>query len=638
MVHFYEDFLTAYDYELREMRGVYYTPEPVVSYIVRSIDRLLRDRFGLVDGLANTEVMKGSDGQPDTPRVLILDPAAGTGTFLREVVSIIRETVHGKGLGGAWDGYVRDHLLPRLYGFELLMAPYAICHLKLALEIAGPEAGFSMPEGERLNVYLTNTLEEAHESASGPLFAHEIAREAGSADAVKRDKPVMVVLGNPPYSGHSANKGPWIRGLLRGKDGGEQTGSYFEVNGEPLGERNPKWLNDDYVKFIRFAQRRIERTGEGVLGFVTNHSYLDNPTFRGMRQSLMDTFDEIFLLDLHGNSNKMEKTPEGNKDENVFDIRQGVAIGIFVKGSGNRAGPARVFHADLWGERESGPEGGKYGWLAANDIDSTTWDELAPKAPRYLFIPRDEVLAEEYEAGWSIPEIFPVNSVGIVTAKDKLAIQLTRNRMQEVAAALPSLSEEEVRVRFNLGQRISDSTIRQAQVDIRSHPEADKHLTSVLYRPFDIKWTYYTGQTDGFICRPRSQVMRHMLAGPNLSLIASRQASVDDAYSHVLVSRSIVDARCVYTSRGIILQCPLYVYSQTAQKQFDTPVRPNLNDRFTSSLGSRVGLAYDPNGTGDLRTSVGPEDVFHYVYAVLHSPEYRNRYAELLKLDFLGCQ
>ena len=207
-----------------------------MSYIVRSIDLLLRSKFGLADGLADTEVLGASDGQPDTPRVLILDPAAGTGTFLREVVLRIRETVHGKGLGGAWDGYVRDHLLPRLFGFELMMAPYAICHLKLALEIAGPKAGFAMPEGERLNVYLTNTLEEAHESTPGPMFVHEIAREAGSADAVKRDKPVMVVLGNPPYSGHSANAGDWITGLMRGKDGGEQTGSYFEVDGEPLSE------------------------------------------------------------------------------------------------------------------------------------------------------------------------------------------------------------------------------------------------------------------------------------------------------------------------------------------------------------------------------------------------------------------
>ena len=377
VVHFYEDFLAAYDSRLREMRGVYYTPEPVVSYIVRSVDALLRNRFNLADGLASTEKIKTdmpSDKQDESPRVLILDPAAGTGTFLREVIASIRATIERKGLAGAWPDYVRDHLLPRLFGFELLMAPYAICHLKLALEIAGTEAGVVMPYGERLNVFLTNTLEEPHEAVSGQLvlLAHEIAREANSADSVKRDKPVMVVLGNPPYSGHSANKGPWIRDLID---------SYKRDFPELKKPAQAKWLSDDYVKFIRFAQWRIERTGEGVLGFVTNHSYLDNPTFRGMRQSLMDTFDKIYLLDLHGNSKKKERTPEGGKDENVFDIQQGVAIGLFVKRADGPDEPAQVFHADLWGEREWGQDGSKYGWLAANDISTTGWQQLSPRQP-----------------------------------------------------------------------------------------------------------------------------------------------------------------------------------------------------------------------------------------------------------------
>ena len=347
VLHFYEDFLAAYDPRLREMRGVYYTPEPVVSYIVRSVDRILRDQFHLTDGLASTDKIKvqvTDDIQEESPRVLILDPAAGTGTFLREVINSIRATITGKGLEGAWPEYVRDHLLPRLFGFELLMAPYAICHLKLALEIAGTNARFVMPDGERLNVFLTNTLEEPHEPTTGQLafFAHEIAREADSAQAVKLDNPVMVVLGNPPYSGHSANKGPWIRGLID---------SYKRDFPELKKPAQAKWLSDDYVKFIRFAQWRIERTGEGVLAFVTNHSYLDNPTFRGMRKSLMDTFDDIYLLDLHGNAKKRERVPDGGSDENVFDIQQGVAIGLFVKRGDRVDVPARVYHSDLWGGR-----------------------------------------------------------------------------------------------------------------------------------------------------------------------------------------------------------------------------------------------------------------------------------------------
>ena len=319
------------------------------------------------------------------------------------------------------------------------MAPYAICHLKLALEIGGTGAGFKMPDGQRLGVFLTNTLEEAHEGTTGALFAHEIAREAAGADAVKREKPVMVVLGNPPYSGHSANKGAWITGLLQGRDGGQETTSYFRVDGRPLGERNPKWLNDDYVKFIRFAQWRIDQTGEGVLGFVTNHSYLDNPTFRGMRRSLMETFDEIYLLDLHGNSKKREKAPDGGKDENVFDIQQGVAVGLFVKRGDAGDALARVLHADLWGVRETGPGGGKYGWLAANDVETTEWEELSPKPPLHLFVPRDETLLDEYKVAWSIPAIFSPNgdpAPGIVTTHDQFAISWTP---EEAAAKVERL-------------------------------------------------------------------------------------------------------------------------------------------------------------------------------------------------------
>ena len=285
--------------------------------------------------------------------------------------------------------------------------------------------------------------------------------------------------------------------MLRGEDGVEVTGSYFQVDGAPLGERNPKWLNDDYVKFIRYAHRRIERTGEGVLGFVTNHSYLDNPTFRGMRQSLMDTFDEMYLLDLHGNSKKKERAPDGGKDENVFDIQQGVAICLFIKRADGADGPARVFHADLWGGREVEPDGGKYGWLATNDVASTPWVELAPKSPRYLFVPRDETLAEEYEAGWSMTDVFPTNSVGIVTARDKLTIQWEREEMRQVASNFAELSEGSARERFDLGNDVQDWKVKWAQADVRSHPDADKHIETILYRPFDKRYTYYTGQARG---------------------------------------------------------------------------------------------------------------------------------------------
>lgn len=315
VVHFYETFLAAYDAALRKSRGVYYTPEPVVSFIVRSVDAMLKDRFNLPLGLADN----AKDPVTQKPRVQILDPATGTGTFLYMVVKQIYRNLEDMGLASSWDQYVRENLLSRLFGFELLMAPYAIAHLKLGLQLQ--DLGYQFTGKQRLGIYLTNTLDEALKK-SEVLFGHFVAQEANEASAIKRDTPVMVVLGNPPYSGHSANKSKWIDSLVR---------DYYQVDGVPLGERNPKYLQDDYVKFIRFGQWRIDKTGSGILAFITNHGYLDNPTFRGMRQSLERTFDEIYLMDLHGNSKKKEVSPDGSKDQNVFDIQQGVAVAIMVK-------------------------------------------------------------------------------------------------------------------------------------------------------------------------------------------------------------------------------------------------------------------------------------------------------------------
>ena len=628
VVHFYEDFLAAYDPDLREMRGVYYTPEPVVSYIVRSVDGLLRSRFALADGLADTERVKVEmpDGaQEESPRVLILDPAAGTGSFLREVVASIRGTVGEQGLAGAWPDYVRDHLLPRLFGFELLMAPYAICHLKLALEIAGPEAGFAMPGGERLNVFLTNTLEEAHEATAGPLFAHEIAREATSADAVKRDKPVMVVLGNPPYKGHSANRGPWIRDLID---------SYKRGFPELKKPAQAKWLSDDYVKFIRFAQWRIERTGEGVLGFVTNHSYLDNPTFRGMRKSLMETFDEIYLLNLHGNSKKKERAPDGGKDQNVFDIQQGVAIGLFVrKWKEGANGPAQVFHADLWGEREQGSGGGKYGWLAANNVSTTEWEKLSPRQPQYLFIPRDEALADEYEAARSIAEVFSPNgdpAPGIVTTHDQFAISWSSEEASsKVDRLLATESEKDAREIWRLCSQ-SQWQYDRAKEELADGSWRDR-IEPILYRPFDSRATVFDRNV---AVHRRERVMRHILAGPNLGIITTRQCQRDWS---VLVSNTIIGHKAL-AAYDINWLFPLYTYPTEGQQRLGLERQANLDKEFVEAVGSSLDFEFVSYGSGDLRESFGPEDVLRYIYAVLYSPEYRRRYADFLKSDFPGCR
>ena len=446
IIHFYELFLKEYDPKKRTQRGVFYTPLPVVSYIVRSVDTLLRTEFGLADGLADTttwdqmarrhanlEIPQGIS--PEQDFVQVLDPATGTGTFLVEVIDTIHRTLVEKwrkqgrlvsDREALWNEYVPKHLLPRLHGYELLMAPYAIAHLKISLKLY--ETGYRFGSEERAQVYLTNALEPAHDSSGLMEFAiPALAHEAQAVNQVKDRQRFTVVIGNPPYSGHSANKSEWIRDLLGGSAGDGPVENYFEVDGGPLNERNPKWLNDDYVKFIRLAHWQIGRTGRGVVGFITNHSYLDNPTFRGMRESLTTTFPLTFLLDLHGNARKKERAPDGGKDENVFDIQQGVAIGLFVKPTQTDLRPCN--HTDLWGSRErTDTNVGKYSWLVGNDAASTEWQALYPKLPLRLFVPRDEALHKEYEAGWSLTDIFPVNSVGIVTARDKLAIPMDGRR------------------------------------------------------------------------------------------------------------------------------------------------------------------------------------------------------------------
>lgn len=637
VVHFYETFLSHYDPKMRELRGVYYTPEPVVSYIVRSVDRILKETFRLKDGLADnskTDIREGKQ-KIETHRVHVLDPATGTGTFLYEVIRQISESF--KGNEGLWPGYVSDHLLPRIHGFELLMAPYAIAHLKLGLELK--RLGYDFRSEERLGVYLTNTMEDPHPFSGAPLFMRWLAEETNNADKVKRKHPIMVVLGNPPYSGHSANTGEWIAGLLRGRDSlgrEKKTGSYFDVDGEPLGEKNPKWLNDDYVKFIRFAQWRIERTGYGILAFVTNHGYLDNPTFRGMRKSLMDSFDDLYFLDLHGNSKKKEKTPDGKADKNVFDIQQGVAIGIFVKRqirAGKKKDP-RLFHADLWGEREA-----KYQWLASNNLESTPWKPVSPNAPSYQFVPQDEKLRDEYEKGWKVTDIMPINSVGIVTARDELTIWNTPEAVWKTVSDFVSRSPEDAREKYDLGPDARDWKVELAQKDLKKSGPSKDRIKPILYRPFDVRYTYYTGHSRGFQCRPRQEVMEHMLAGKNLGLVASRLTK--DRWD-VFVTDSIVGHKSL-TAYDISYLFPLYLYETSpktaifskTRKEIASPVhRPNLSEDFLKDISEKLKMDFISEEKSHLNKTFGPEDVFHYLYAVLHSPRYRTRYAGFLKMDF----
>jgi len=629
VVHFYETFLAEYDPKMREARGVYYTPEPVVSYIVRSVDHILKNDFDLPSGLADDGTVRckvrneaGESELEECPKVQILDPAAGTGTFLHRVIREIHAAFAGN--EGLWSGYVSKNLLGRVYGFELLMAPYAVAHMKLGLLLK--QTGYDFGSDERLNVFLTNTLEEAHKK-SEMFFAGMIAHEANEASKVKKDVPVMVILGNPPYSGHSANKGKWIKRLID---------DYKTVDGKPLGEKNPKWLNDDYVKFIRFAQWRIERTGYGVLAFISNHGYLDNPTFRGMRQSLMETFDDIYILDLHGNTKKKEVCPDGSKDENVFDIQQGVAIGIFVKKPA-RAKAAVVRHAHCHGLR-----GHKYAWLAENDAASTEWETLQPDRPFYVFIPQDVKRRNEYETGWKITSIMPVNGVGMTTARDHVVIDFKEEAIIDRAKTFRDStdSDKELCSKLNIPMK-KGWDIPRARKLIKEVSDLRKFIKPVLYRPFDARLIFYH---DSLVWRTVKKVMRHMLAGENVALLAKRQGK-RAPYSYVFVANLICES-CVFESAYANNSLfPLYLYPkepEEAEDLFEAAEagggeggrRPNLADEFIKDFSERLKLRFVPDGAGDLEKTFGPEDVFHYTYAVFHSPTYRTRYAEFLKIDF----
>ena len=487
------------------------------------------------------------------------------------------------------------------------------------------ELGHKLSGDERFQFYLTNTLEmEELAQTSLPGMA-SLSEESHLAAKVKKETPILVILGNPPYSGHSANKGDWIK---------DQIETYKMVDGKPLGEKNPKWLQDDYVKFIRFAQWKIDQIGEGVLGFITNHSYLDNPTFRGMRQSLIDSFNEIYVVDLHGNSLKKEKAPDGSKDENVFDIQQGVAIALFVKRK--QSIPSKIqMHSEIWGAREK-----KYEWLLKHELRKTDWSELKPVSPFYLFVPRDERLNKRFQSYLSIPAIFPVNSVGIVTARDHLTIHWTPQQVWTTVLNFVSLDPEIARQGYELGNDARDWKVKLAQEDLKKSGPTKKNIVSILYRPFDIRFTYYTGNSKGFHCMPRGEIMRHMLQ-PNLAVILPRRVETAIPWSHVFLSSHLVEH--VAVSLKTIDYCfPLYLYEESGSRGSG---RRSRFSRYQHTFVFEPAAAYSvrrPNINSNLLVSLSnvfkrrpsPEEIFHYIYAVLYSDVYRKKYAEFLKSDF----
>jgi predicted helicase len=623
VVHFYETFLGAYNPALRKARGVWYTPQPVVNFIVSAVDDILKTEFDLPEGLADSSKKKikvnyqGKQIEKEVHKVQILDPATGTGTFLAETIKHIHKKYEG--MQGIWSKYVEDDLIPRVNGFELLMASYAMAHLKLDMLLT--ETGYVPTKDQRLRVFLTNSLEEPHPD-SGTLWGNLLSDEADQANEVKRDTPVMCVIGNPPYSGISSNNGKWISDLID---------DYKYVDGVHFNERK-HWLNDDYVKFLRYGQHYIEKNGQGVLAFINPHGFLDNPTFRGMRWNLLKTYDKIYTIDLHGNSKKKETAPDGSADINVFDIQQGVSINIFVKtGKKKREDLGKIFHFDLYGKREL-----KYEFLIENSLKSLTFQELKPDKPNLFFVPKNNDGQGEYEKGFKVNELFVTNNVGFVSANDGLNVSMSEFEQRQKIEDILSMDELSWRIKYSRPKDADSWKYLWAKEDALKNKE--EKLNKVSYRPFDIRYTLYTGKSGGLYARPVNQIMQHFIKGENLGLNWVRPMSSKYDFS-IFISKYITD-QCSAGNKsagaGISSIAPLYLYPDNKEQQTidqSSERTPNLNDDIVNEVSGKIGLTFT-NEKELTKDTFAPIDILDYIYAVLHSPTYREKYKEFLKIDF----
>lgn len=627
-LHFYETFLESYDKVNKEKRGVYYTPQPVVKFIVSAVDSILKTEFNLSHGLADDTTIKhtrtlyyekkkkkvkGETVYEDVPvttdenvyKVQILDPATGTGTFLAETIrKIYSYFVNQQGI---WSQYVDNALIPRLNGFEIMMTPYVMCHLKLDLLLR--ETGYTTTkQTNRFNVYLTNALEK-DETTKYPLFDW-LSDEARYAGMIKSEKPIMVVLGNPPYSVSSCNKNDYIDELM-------------EVYKQDLNERNIQPLSDDYIKFIRMGESFIEKNNEGILAYISNNSFLDGVIHRQMRKHLMQTFDKIYVLDLHGNAKKKETAPDGSKDENVFNIQQGVSINIFVKrGKKKPDEPAKVYHTELFGEREK-----KYEYLNGNDLTTAGYKELTPAEPYYFFVPKDFNVQADYNKGIKIDELFKLNKAGIATGRDDLFIDMDKEtlirKLHEVFECNDILTSK-----YKL--KVTDTY--KLCTTIKTAKYSEEYFRNLLYRPFDTRYVYYDTR---LLQRARYDVMKQFF-NHNVGLILSRMVLGNYEWNDVFITKDI-------TEKGIMAMrvsntapiFPLYIYEDDSNQTlfFDQSRKPNLNMDIVRELEQKLNLTFTPEKE-DKTGTFAPIDILDYIYGVLHSNKYRNKYKEFLKIDF----
>ncbi len=629
IIHFYETFLSEYDPALRKSRGVWYTPAPVVNFIVRAVDDILRTEFDLKEGLADTSKTKIKikdyskatsdlrsktkviEREEEVHRVQILDPATGTGTFLAEVVKNIFSRFEGQ--EGIWSKYVEQHLLPRLNGFEILMASYAMAHLKLDMLLT--ETGYKPNKDQRFRIYLTNSLEEHHPD-TGTLWANWLSTEANEANRIKRDTPVMCVIGNPPYSVSSSNKSEWIEKLIADYK-------------KDLNERNIQPLSDDYIKFIRFGQHFIDKNGSGILAYISNNSFIDGIMHRRMRKHLLESFDKVYILDLHGNSKKKEICPDGSIDQNVFDIMQGVSINIFVKtGKKRKSDLGQVLHFDLFGKREI-----KYDYLQKNSLNSLQWNELSPIEPNHFLVLKNFDGNNVYEKGFKVEELFVLKANGIKTQRDDASIRFTKEECDVIKSDFINLSNLELIQKYDF-KDVRDWTIDFARSDLKANPIIED---IIAYRPFDFRRMNYTGKTKGIMGYPRFDVMKHFLSTKEnfgLILVSQPQAANLSFFDCIFIVRNISDTN--FYRRGGPSCLPLYLYSEINSQKSILPKKlrnPNLNLEIVHQIAIKLNLVFTEEKELSENT-FAPIDILDYIYAVLHSPTYRNKYKEFLKIDF----
>jgi len=519
-------------------------------------------------------------------------------TFLVQAIKQVQKELGERNKGGLVKSYIEEHILPHFHAFEILMAPYTVGHFKVSMVLE--EMGYRFKEGERFKFYLTNTLEMKEPRQAS--FLIDLTKEGQEAKKIKEDIPILVVFGNPPYSVSSENKSDFIEDLMD---------TYKE---DVRKERNIQPLSDDYIKFIRFGHWKIEQAGRGILGFITNNSYLSGVIHRGIRRKLLDTFDEIYLLNLHGSTRINEPKPEDIKDENVFDIRQGVAIALYLKLEKPQK-EKKVYYSDLWGLREK-----KYAYLFGNDVQSTSWQELKPVAAYHFFVPKDFALQEEYEKFWKITEIFAECLNGLVTSRDHFVVGFTKEevvrRLKVFTGNLPDeLVKERLRLKDTGTWRLSEARrkVKGKRLDEKIYPYA--------YRPFDTRWICYDSV---LVDRDRWPFMRHLLR-ENVAIVTSKQFA-SRKYFVAFCTDKITDKSSQAYAPNYVF--PLYSHSGRPEELlFDDETGkssciPNLTSEFLQAMEDSLG------------SEPSPENILHYVYAVLYSPTYRKRYQEFLKIDF----